>query len=323
MTLDGKRILVTGGTGSLGQALVQRILETSCPEHLIVFSRDEAKQFYMRQTFNADCMRYFLGDIRDKPRLELAFEDADIVIHAAALKQVDTLEYNPEEAIKTNIGGAQNIVSAALSQGVQKVLAVSTDKAVSPLNVYGATKLVMERLIIQSNSYTGHHNTRFSCVRYGNVMGSRGSVIPVWKEQSKTGSLTITDPRMTRFLITLPQAAEFVLSSLEMMKGGETFIPRLPSIKMIDLAQAIGPNCELNITGIRIGEKLHETLISRDESRCTKELCDRYVVLPLHPWWTQETYIDNPSVANDWEYTSEQDEWRIPANEALHLMEEV
>jgi UDP-N-acetylglucosamine 4,6-dehydratase/5-epimerase len=279
-------ILVTGGTGSFGKKFVEMMLVEYHPAKLIVFSRDELKQHEMRVAgFDHPSLRYFIGDVRDVDRLRRAMHGVDIVVHAAALKQVPACEYNPMEAIKTNILGSSNVVEAALDAGVQKVLALSTDKAVNPVNLYGATKLAAEKLLVQSNSYAGGMATRFSCVRYGNVVGSRGSVVPIFLQQKASGKLTITDERMTRFWLTLEQGVRFVIHCIEKMHGGEVFVPKIPSMKIIDLARAIAPGINLEVVGIRPGEKLHEVLISEDESRSTVEMEDMYVVQPSVGSW--------------------------------------
>jgi len=287
-------ILVTGGTGSFGKKFVAMMLAEYHPAKLIVFSRDELKQHEMRVSgFDHPSLRYFIGDVRDVERLRRAMHGVDIVVHAAALKQVPACEYNPMEAIKTNILGSSNVVEAALDAGVKKVLAISTDKAVNPINLYGATKLAAEKLLIQSNSYAGGMATRFSCVRYGNVVGSRGSVVPIFLQQKASGKLTITDERMTRFWLTLEQGVRFVINCIEKMHGGEVFVPKIPSMKIADLANAIAPGANLEIVGIRPGEKLHEVLISEDESRSTVEMEDMYIVQPNpnawfgHDWQTE------------------------------------
>jgi UDP-N-acetylglucosamine 4,6-dehydratase len=279
--LNGKAILITGGTGSFGKKMVQVILEEYKPEKLIIFSRDELKQFEMSQRWSMKkypCIRYFLGDVRDKERLNRAFHNVDYVIHAAALKQVPAAEYNPEEFIKTNITGAMNIIDAALLNKVKKVIALSTDKACNPINLYGATKLCADKLFVAANVYTGEGKTIFSVVRYGNVVGSRGSVIPFFKERAKTGLLPITDTRMTRFWITLDQSVHFVIKVLELAKGAEIFVPKIPSMSIVDLAKAIAPDCSHKVTGIRPGEKMHESLIGEDEGRNTIEYNECYVI---------------------------------------------
>lgn len=274
-------VLVTGGTGSFGRKFLEIMLAEYHPAKLIVFSRDELKQHEMRVGgFDHPSLRYFIGDVRDSERLRRAMHGVDIVVHAAALKQVPACEYNPMEAIKTNILGSGNVVEAALDNGVKKVLALSTDKAVSPVNLYGATKLAAEKLFVQSNSYAGGMASRFSCVRYGNVVGSRGSVVPVFLNQRQNDRLTITDARMTRFWLSLEQGVRFVVKTIEQMQGGEVFVPKIPSMKITDLASAIAPNAELEVVGIRPGEKLHEILISEDEARAAVELEDMYVVQP-------------------------------------------
>lgn len=281
-----KVVLVTGGTGSFGKKFVELMLKEYHPAKIIVFSRDELKQHEMQvEGFKDPSLRYFIGDVRDLSRLMRAFEGVDIVIHAAALKQVPACEYNPMEAIKTNILGSSNVVDAALNAGVQKVLALSTDKAVNPVNLYGATKLAAEKLLIQSNAYAGGKVTRISCVRYGNVVGSRGSVVPVFIKQRKNGVVTVTDERMTRFWISLEQGVRFVIRCVEQMHGGEVFVPKIPSMKVVDLARAIAPKAKVNVVGIRPGEKMHEVLVSEDEAREAVELDDMYVVLPSEQFW--------------------------------------
>ena len=286
MKWNEKVVLVTGGTGSFGKKFIEIMLKEYHPAKIIVFSGDELKQYEMRiNGFDDPSIRYFIGDIRDLDRLKRAFKGVDIVVHAAALKQVPACEYNPFEAIKTNILGSQNVIEAALDCGVQKVLAISTDKAVNPVNLYGVTKLGAEKLFIQSNSYAGGHNTRFSCTRYGNVVGSRGSVVPVFLQQRKTGRLTVTDERMTRFWISLDQGVRFVIRCIEQMHGGEVFVPKIPSMSVKDLGAAIAPECEIVYSGIRPGEKLHEVLVSEDEARSTVELDDMFVVQPTGTLW--------------------------------------
>lgn len=286
MNWNDKVVLVTGGTGSFGKKFIEIMLKEYHPSKIIVFSRDELKQHEMRiNGFDDPSLRYFLGDIRDLERLKRAFKGVDIVVHAAALKQVPACEYNPFEAIKTNILGSQNVIDAALDCGVKKVLAISTDKAVNPVNLYGVTKLGAEKLFVQSNSYAGGHDTRFSCTRYGNVVGSRGSVVPVFLQQRKTGKLTVTDERMTRFWISLEQGVRFVIRCIEQMHGGEVFVPKIPSMSVKDLGAAIAPECEIVYSGIRPGEKLHEVLVSEDEARSSVELDDMYVVQPTGTLW--------------------------------------
>jgi UDP-N-acetylglucosamine 4,6-dehydratase len=304
--------LVTGGTGSFGQKITDILLRELRPRKLIVFSRDELKQHEMRMAgYDDPSLRFFIGDIRDRDRLRRALHDVDIVVHAAALKQVSACEYNPIEAVKTNVDGAQNIIEAAIDCGVKKVLALSSDKAVNPVNLYGATKLCAERLFVQGNCYAGASDTHFSCSRYGNAVGSRGSVIPLFREQSRNGKITITDKRMTRFWLTLEQGVRFVIQCIEEMRGGEVFVPRIPSMRITDLAEAIAPGCEIEYIGIRPGEKLHEVMVSRDEARHTVKLEDRYVIQPAHPWWKANGWTDcGEPVPEGFEYTSDKnDQW--------------
>ena len=286
MEWNNKVVLVTGGTGSFGKKLIKILVEEYHPAKIIVFSRDELKQHEMRTSgYNHPSIRYFIGDVRDRERLSRAFYGVNIVVHAAALKQVPACEYNPMEAIKTNILGSSNVADAAIENGVEKVLALSTDKAVNPINLYGATKLAAEKLLVQSNAYAGGRNTRIACTRYGNVVGSRGSVVPLFLQQRPSGHLTITDERMTRFWISLEQGVRFVIRCIEQMQGGEVFVPKIPSMSMMDLAKAIAPEAQVDIIGIRPGEKLHETLISEDEARTTVELPDMFVVQPASAMW--------------------------------------
>jgi len=286
MEWNDKVVLVTGGTGSFGKKFIQTMLADYHPAKLIVFSRDELKQHEMQvDGLDHPSLRYFIGDIRDEERLRRAMNGVDIVVHAAALKQVPACEYNPMEAIKTNILGSSNVVEAALDSKVKKVLALSTDKAVNPVNLYGATKLAAEKLVVQSNAYAAGSITRFSCVRYGNVAGSRGSVIPMFLRQRENGRLTITDPRMTRFWISLEQGVRFVICCIEEMQGGEVFVPKLPSMNVMDLATIIAPQAEIDVIGIRPGERLHEVLIHEDEARSTIELADMFVVQPTIELW--------------------------------------
>ena len=287
-TLDGKVVLVTGGTGSFGRAFVEKAL-TSQAKKVIIFSRDEQKHYVMDRELSDRRLRFFVGDIRDRDRLQTALRDVDIVVHAAAMKHVPICEYNPIEAVQTNVNGARNLIDAAMSCGVERVLALSTDKAVSPANLYGATKLCMEKLLTAANAYAGDRATRFSCVRYGNVMGSAGSVIPLFRSQLKRGQLTITDRRMTRFWIEMAEAVALVLRGLHLMNGGEIFIPKLPTSDIETLAEAIAPNVPRSTVGIRPGEKLHETLISIEESRRTSDLGDVLVIWPEFQFHTTLT----------------------------------
>ena len=277
--LDGRSVLVTGGTGSFGKRFVATVLRETDVRRVVVFSRDELKQFEMQQAHpDEPRLRYFIGDVRDRDRLERAFFDIDFVIHAAALKQVPAAEYNPFEAVKTNVLGAQNVIDAAIDRGVERVIALSTDKACSPVNLYGATKLVSDKLFVNGNAYAGRQATRFAVVRYGNVVGSRGSVVPFFRRLAPTGELPITDERMTRFWITLDQGVHFVLESLERMHGGEVFVPKIPSMRVVDLAKAMAPDARLRTVGIRPGEKLHEEMVSISDARSTVDLGDRYVI---------------------------------------------
>jgi UDP-N-acetylglucosamine 4,6-dehydratase/5-epimerase len=300
-------ILVTGGTGSFGQRFVQHVLEKYKPRRLAVLSRDELKQGEMKQQYPGDFdgpVRFLLGDVRDYDRLRRAFHDVDIVIHAAALKQVPAAEADPFEAVMTNIMGAKNVIDAAIDTGVSKVLALSTDKAVGPANLYGGTKFVAEKLFVQGNAYSTS-NTIFACSRYGNVVGSRGSVIPLFKNQRLNGSITITDPRMTRFWITLDQGVDFVMKSVEMMSGGEIFVPKLPVMKILDLANAIAPDAEVKFTGIRPGEKIHEEMVSISEARTTFEYDDFYCIMPAYHSWQTEPPTGGKKTDDDFVYSSE------------------
>ncbi|HOV30416.1 MAG TPA: UDP-N-acetylglucosamine 4,6-dehydratase (inverting) [Anaerolineaceae bacterium] len=291
MDWNNKVVLVTGGTGSFGKKFIKIMLEEYHPAKIIVYSRDELKQHEMRTSgYDDPSIRYFIGDVRDRERLMRALYGVDIVVHAAALKQVPACEYNPMEAIKTNILGSSNVADAAIENNVEKVLALSTDKAVNPINLYGATKLAAEKLLIQSNAYAGGRKTRISCTRYGNVVGSRGSVVPLFLKQRENGRLTITDERMTRFWISLEQGVRFVIRCIEQMQGGEVFVPKIPSMRMLDLAKAMAPEAEIEIIGIRPGEKLHESLISEDEARTTVELPDMFVVQPPSALWFGHTW---------------------------------
>ena len=292
--LNDKTILVTGGTGSFGKKFIDTILHQYSPRKVIVFSRDELKQFEMQNSepfsANSKTMRYFIGDVRDKARLERAMEGADIVVHSAAMKQIPAAEYNPFEAVLTNVIGAQNVIDAAILRGVKKVVALSTDKAAAPINLYGATKLTSDKLFVAANNYRGSHDIKFSVVRYGNVMGSRGSVIPFFLSRKKLGTLPITDERMTRFSITLQQGVDFVLKSLERMWGGELFVPRIPSYRIVDVANAIAPEARIEIIGIRPGEKLHEEMITQPDALNTIEYEDYFVILPSMELWNREKF---------------------------------
>ena len=280
--LNHKTILVTGGTGSFGKKFVETVLDKYQPQKLIIYSRDELKQFEMAQKYNYPCMRYFIGDVRDEPRLETAMRNVDYVVHAAALKQVPAAEYNPMECIKTNVQGAQNVIDAALANGVKKVIALSTDKAANPVNLYGATKLCSDKLFTAANNITGNRKTLFSVVRYGNVIGSRGSVVPFFKKLVAEGAkeLPVTDERMTRFWLRLDDAVEFVLKNFQRMQGGEIFIPKIPSMRIMDLAKAIAPDLPIKIIGIRPGEKIHEVMCPSDTYYDTLEFEDHFVIMP-------------------------------------------
>src|SRR6266542_3577962 len=291
MNWKDQTILITGGTGSFGKKFTKLALEEKQPKKIIIFSRDELKQHEMKMHgYDHQSLRYFIGDVRDRERLLRAMHSVDIVIHAAALKQVPACEYNPMEAIKTNIMGTANVVEAALDAGVKKVMTISTDKAVSPVNLYGATKLAAEKLTVQSNAYAAGAATRYSCVRYGNVVGSRGSVVPLFLKQRASGTVTITDDRMTRFWLSLEQGVHFVMNCIEQMQGGEVFVPKIPSMKITDLANAVAPGTKVDVIGIRPGEKLHEVLISEDEARNTIELDKMYVVQPAEALWFGHTW---------------------------------
>jgi UDP-N-acetylglucosamine 4,6-dehydratase/5-epimerase len=321
--LNGASILVTGGTGSFGKAFLREVLDNHDPRRIVVFSRDELKQFEVRAQFGDDPrLRWFIGDVRDRRRLERAMHGVDYVVHAAALKQVDTAEYNPFEYIATNVTGSQNVVEAAIDSGVKKVVALSTDKASSPINLYGATKLCADRLFVSANNYAAAYETRFCVVRYGNVMGSRGSVVPKFKALAEAGeSLPITDKRMTRFWITLPQAVQFVLDSFEMMEGGELYVPRIPSMKVVDLAEAIAPGAAQHEVGIRPGEKLHEEMIAPDDSRRTVRLGDRYVVMPYVGGWGYESPADGEAVDDGFAYQSDSNDQWLSVDDIRELLE--
>ena len=323
--LEGSSILITGGTGSFGKAFLQQVLETRNPERVVIFSRDELKQYDMRQIWGDDPrVRFFIGDIRDRDRLRMAMQGVDYVVHAAALKQVDTAEYNPMEYVKTNILGSENVIQASLEAGVKKVVALSTDKASSPVNLYGATKLTADKLFISSNHYAMAGGTRFSVVRYGNVMGSRGSVIPFFRSIAAEGKpLPITDLRMTRFWITLPQAVEFVMSSFNDMNGGELYVPRIPSMKVTDLAEAVAPGTELVEVGIRPGEKLHEEMISSEDSRRTLRRADRYIVLPTFAIWGGFTEPAGEPVEDGFAYTSDKNDLWLNVDQLRSMLNDL
>lgn len=318
-----KIVLITGGSGSFGNKFVEILLKEHEPKTIRIFSRGEKKQLDMQQRFNDDRLRFFIGDVRDISRLHRAMYDVDILIHAAALKQVPACEYNPIEAIRTNIDGAVNVIDAALDSQVKKVMAISTDKAVYPANLYGATKMTAEKLFVQANSYAGKQDTRFSCVRYGNVIGSRGSVIPLFLEQKKKGVLTITSDKMTRFWITLDQGVKFVINCVGKINGGEIFIPKIPSMKLLDLAEAIAPNAKKEIIGIRPGEKIHETLMTCDESRHSKEFDDMFVIEPEHPFWDESKFVDGKIIPEGFSYSSDNNSEWLSQRELKHIIEKL
>ena len=321
--MENKTILITGGTGSFGKKFVQKVL-TLNPKKVIIFSRDELKQYEMAQEYTDSRIRFFIGDVRDKERLYRAFDGVDIVIHAAAMKHVGACEYNPFEAVKTNIHGAQNIIEAAIDCGVKKVIALSTDKAASPINLYGATKLASDKLFVAGNSYAGDKETRFAVVRYGNVVGSRGSVVPFFKKLKQEGAtvIPITDERMTRFWLTLEQGVQFVIDSLDLMKGGEIFIPKIPSMNILDLAKAVAPECSIEIVGIRPGEKLHEAMITEDDARHTLEYENHFVIQPEFPWWSNEHSNGGKSLEEGFTYVSNVNEQWLTIEELRELVKD-
>ena len=307
---DDKTILITGGTGSFGKKFTEILLSEHDPESVRIYSRGELLQMEMRNRFDDSRLRFLIGDVRDRDRLYRAASGVDIIVHAAALKHVPACEYNPIEAVRTNVEGSVNVIDAAIDNSVEKIMAISTDKAVHPVNLYGATKMVAEKLFTQGNAYTGGKKARFSCIRYGNVVGSRGSVIPLFKEQRKNGVITITDDRMTRFWITLEQGVRFVMDCIARMKGGETFVPKIPSMKVIDLANVIAPDAKKKVIGIRSGEKLHEILLTEDEARHTREFDNYFVIEPEHPFWEKDNFMDGDSLPEGFRYTSDgNDKW--------------
>lgn len=326
---NDKSILITGGTGSFGKACVRRLLTHYKPQKIIVYSRDELKQYEMAQDFTSPIMRYFIGDVRDRDRLHLAMRDVDYVIHAAALKQVPTAEYNPMECIKTNINGASNIIDVAIEHNVEKVIALSTDKAASPINLYGATKLVSDKLFVAANNIVGPLRTQFSVVRYGNVVGSRGSVVPFFQKLVQAGveELPITDPRMTRFWITLPQGVDFVLKSFERMQGGEIFVPKIPSMKVTDLATALAPGVPTKVVGIRPGEKLHEVMCPADDHHLTVEFDGYYVIKPAIIFTKATDFTENALgekgtvVEDGFEYSSDKNTEWLTTEQLLRMID--
>lgn len=317
--LNNKTVLITGGTGSFGKKFIRKILQTDVGK-VIVFSRDELKQYEMGQEFTDTRMRFFIGDVRDIDRLYRAFDGVDYVVHAAALKHVEACEYNPFEAVKTNINGAQNIVEAAIDRGVNKVIALSTDKACSPINLYGATKLASDKLFVAANSYVGDKNTSFAVVRYGNVVGSRGSVVPFFEKIKDTGTIPITDERMTRFWITLDQGVQFVIDNFDRMHGGEIFVPKIPSMKVTDLAEAIAPDCDIEFIGIRPGEKLHEAMITEDDARRTLDMGSYYIIQPEFPWWNNEYAPGGKNIVDGFSYVSNFNEEWLSVEELRELV---
>ena len=328
---NNKNILITGGTGSFGKKYTKILLEKYKPNKIIIYSRDELKQYEMSQDYNDRCMRYFIGDVRDADRLKKAMKDVDFVIHAAALKHVPIAEYNPMECIKTNIYGAQNVIDAALENGVSKIIALSTDKAANPVNLYGATKLASDKLFVAANNLVGNQDTRFSVVRYGNVIGSRGSVVPYFQKLINEGStfLPITDEKMTRFMITLDDGVNFVLKNFERMQGGEIFVPKIPSMKITDLADAMAPDLEKKVIGIRPGEKLHEIMCPADDSHLTFEFDDHFVIAPTITFTNRRDYDHNvigeqgKKVAQGFEYNSGNNKKWLEKDELLKLIKEI
>jgi UDP-N-acetylglucosamine 4,6-dehydratase len=324
MSLKDKVILITGGTGSFGQKFTEIVLKEHNPKVIRIFSRGELLQQEMRQRFNGDPrLRFFIGDVRDRQRVYRATNGAEIVVHAAALKQVPTCEYNPIEAVKTNIDGAINVIDATIDNGIEKAIAISTDKAVQPINLYGATKLVMERLFVQANVYTGWRETRFSCVRYGNVVGSRGSVVPLFLEQRKDGVITITDDKMTRFWITLEQGVRFVIDCISRMHGGEVFVPKIPSMKVADLADVIAPEAKREVIGIRPGEKLNEILLTEEEARHAQEFDSYFLVEPEHPFWQADKLESGRPLSTGARYTSDNNTQWLTKDEVEKMLEEL
>jgi len=308
--LTGKTVLVTGATGSFGTAFMKTVLERYDVASIRAFSRDELKQSELARTITDARLRLLIGDVRDRDRLRVATRGVDVIVHAAALKQVPACEYNPFEAVQTNVIGAENVVAAAIDNDVPLTIALSTDKAVNPVNLYGATKLCAEKIVSQANVYAAGTQAKFASVRYGNVVGSRGSVIPIFKQQARTGTITITDERMTRFWITLPDAVEFVLSCLPLVQGGETFVPKIPSMRLMDMAAVLAPEAERKIVGIRPGEKLHEVLVTEDEARHCFDIGDRYVILPQLPTWHMETPTRGERLPDGFRYSSDtNDQW--------------
>lgn len=321
MDFNDKTILITGGTGSFGSNCVRHLLEEHEPRTIRLFSRDELKQSELKNKYPDDeRLRFFIGDVRDRERLMQATKGVDLILHAAALKQVPACEYNPFEAVQTNILGAENIAAAAIQNDVPCTLLLSSDKAVNPVNLYGATKLCAEKILIQANAYAAYSVARFATARYGNVVGSRGSVVPIFLRQAEEGELTITDERMTRFWITLPQAIEFVLTRIPMMEGGEIFVPKIPSMRVADIAAAIAPEVPCTVSGIRPGEKLHEVMLTEDESRHARELEDCYLIYPEFPLWRSEPYVRGEPVAEGFRYSSDRNSAWLTADELRAML---
>jgi UDP-N-acetylglucosamine 4,6-dehydratase len=323
MDMTGKTVLVTGGTGSFGSRFVQRLLDEHDPRAVRVFSRDELKQYELQRKIGDDPrLRMLIGDVRDLPRLVRATRGVDVIVHAAAMKQVPACEYNPSEAVKTNVMGSEHVVAAAIENNVPLTIALSTDKAVNPVNLYGATKLCQEKLIVQGNAYAADSVARFACVRYGNVVGSRGSVVPLFKAQAPSGVVTVTDEAMTRYWITLDQAVDFVLASLERMGGGEVFVPKIPSMRIADLADALAPGAERRVIGVRPGEKLHETLLTEDEARHAVETDWGFVIVPEYASWSSQAH-DGAPVADGFRYASDTNDWWLTVDEVRTMAADV
>lgn len=320
--LHGKSILITGGTGSFGRTFVRHLLQHHDPAKVVIYSRDELKQYEFRQEIgNDDRLRWFIGDVRDSVRLMRALDGIDAVVHAAALKQVDTAEYNPFECIATNVLGAENVINASIDSGVERVVALSTDKASSPINLYGASKLCSDKLFVAGNHYASRSDSRFAVVRYGNVVGSRGSVVPLFRRLAATGRIPITDTRMTRFLITLDQAVRFVVTSFDRMQGGEIFVPKIPSATVVDMARAIAPDAELDVVGIRPGEKLHEEMVSEDDARRTFEFDEHYSIMPVLAEWTvPSSPTTGTSPPDGFSYSSDNNDWWLDVDQIRALL---
>lgn len=321
MGLNDKTILITGGAGSFGQKFAEIVLKEQDPAVVRIFDNNELALVEMERRFRDSRLRFFLGDVRDVSRLKRAIADVDVLVHAAALKHIPVCEYNPIEAVRTNIEGAVNVIDAAIDQGVPLIMNIGTDKSVQPANLYGATKMVAEKLFVQGNVYGAHKNVRLSSARYGNVLASSGSVIPLFMEQRKTGEITVTDERMTRFWIPLEEGIRFVIKCIERMHGGEVFVPKVKSMRLLDLAQTVAPEAKVKIVGIRPGEKLHETLITEEEARRTRELDDAYVIIPEFPFWQEENWKEGKSVPADFSYRSDRNERTITKEEMKKMLD--